>query len=265
MTTTEGLPIPMKRFIDAYDLGVTPRKGLSRWNRDRNWNWAYEKANEKELSAASIRLLDVFNAFMSTTTYSLKDRARVYLRVAKILHLLDEKTIELWGAALIKEYKVIAASTEASFKSDWENSFFYHRFCAECDLSRYSDEYWAASHAVDGLYNMIRLSGPRDTHRNKPLAFDKKNRELLYPHYNINKKLTDREVTEAVGIIRFQYAWRTKNENEQQKINRFVIAHINEMDAVINIIGSRYVDTMEELESLMKQTGATPALAQGAL
>lgn len=265
MTTTEELPVPMKRFIEAYDLGVTPRKGLSRWNRDRQWNWAYEKANEQELSAASIRLLDVFNAFMVFTQYSLKSRAAVYLRVARILHLLDEKTIELWADALVKEYKVVAASEEDTFADDWKQSYFYHRFCAEADITRYSSEYWQAEHAVEGLYNMIRLSAPRDKHRNKPLIFERNARELLAPHYNLNRKLSDREVLEAKGIIQLHHVWRSHNVDEKQKISRFVAAYAHRMPAVVTLVESRYVDTLEELDSLMKQTGATPALAQGAL
>lgn len=265
MTTTEGLPFPLKRFIDAYDLGVTPRKGLSRWNRDRHWNRAYAEANEKELSAASIRLLDAFNAFMSYTQYSIKSRALVYKRVARVLHLLDEKTIELWGAALIKEYKVVAASDEKNFKSNWDNSFFYHRFCAECDITRYSSEYWTASHAVSGLYNMIRLAAPRDKHTNKPLIFKRDSRELLAPHYNLNHRLSDLEIAEAEGTIRLHYVWRSHNSDEKQKIKRFVAAYVKDMNAAVNLVESRYVDTLEELDSLMKQTGSTPALSHGAL
>jgi hypothetical protein len=265
MTTTEELPVPMKRFIDAYDLGVTPRKAISRWLRNKRWNHAYAEANEQELSAASIKLLDVFNAFMSTTKYSIKERAVVYLRVARILHLLDEKTIELWADALVREFKIVAASEADTFAEDWKQSYFFHRFCAEADISRYSSEYWQAEHAVPGLYNMIRLSGPREKHRNKPLVFESNTRELLAPHYNLNRSLSDREVLEAKGIIELHHVWRSHNADEKQKISRFVAAYAHEMPAVITLVESRYVDTLEELDSLMKQTGATPALSQGAL
>jgi len=265
MTTTEELPVPLRRFIDAYDLGVTPRKGISRWNRDRHWNNAYKEANEQELSAAAIKLLDVFNAFMTFTQYSIKSRAVVYLRVAQILHLLDEKTIELWGAALTKEYKVVNGGSEETFREDWKKAYFFHRFCSECDITQYLSEYWSPRSAVPGLYNMIRLAGARDKHTNKPLVFDRQHRDLLNPHYNVYEKLSDLEIAESEGILRLQYAWRSHNSDEKQKISRFVAIHVHEMDAVISLVESRYVDTMEELESLMQQTGRTPALAQGAL
>lgn len=265
MTTTEELPVPMKRFIEAYDLGVTPRKAISRWFRDKHWNHAYKEANEQALSVASIRLLDAFNAFMACTQYSIKNRAVVYLRVAKILHLLDEKTIGLWADALVKEYKVVAAADEATFAEEWKRAYFYHRFCAEADISRYASEYWQAKHAVPGLYNMIRLSEPREKHRNKPLIFERNTRDLLAPHYNLNRSLSDREVLEAKGIIQLHHVWRSHNADEKQKISRFVAAYAHKMPAVITLVESRYVDTLEELDSLMKQTGTTPALAQGAL
>lgn len=265
MTRNKELPVPLKRFTDAYGIGVKPCKGFSRWIRDRRWNNAYSEAKEHELSPTAIQLIDVFNAFMTTTTFSVKGRVVSYLRVATVLRYLDEETIKMWFDGLVKEYQSVDSSDDSNFKERWKNAYLFHRFCYENRINTYESIYWSPQDAVVNLYNMVRIAAPRDKYRDKPLAFDRQNRELLYPHYDLSEKLSDREVLEVKGILQLQNAWRTRNEEEKQKLGRFVVAYVDQIPAVISLLESRYVDTLEELDSLMKQTGDTPALSQGAL
>lgn len=260
------LPVPLKRFTEAYDLEIKQRNFIGRWLRYNSWNSAYKEAQEDKLPPVAIKFLDLFNAFRTGLGASPSRQAENYYRVAAILHLLDEDVIELWFKEISREYRhYFAATNEFEHKERWENSHFFHKFCNESGISSYSRDYWRASYSVPGLTNRIRLASALDRH-GVPLIFDQAQMKLLLPHYVVARDiLTGEEIAEAKGILRLQYAWKTTNEDEKQKIKRFVAVHVNDMDAAINLIESRYVHTLEELDSLMHQTGSTPALSQGAL
>lgn len=262
--TTKPVPVALKRFTDAYDMGITERKFLGGWLRDHHWNKAYKTADESKLSPTAIKLIDLFNAFMSMTTYTPKNLALAYSRVARALHHIDDATISLWFKELEREYKAVLSSDD-DITDQWKRSYFFTEFTHICEITRYSEEFFWPESFAPRLTTVIRLAGPKAKYTGEPLIFSRKNADLLYPHYSIHEYLNDREILEAEGILRLHEAWRTSDDHEQQKIKRFVMTYADKMDAALAIMELRYVDTLEQLDSLMQQTGDTVALSEGAL
>ena len=261
MTEAKPLPVPLKRYSDAYRLELNDMKPFARWRRDAHWNYAYKEADEGRLDEPRLRVIDLFNAFMYYTDTSEKIKSIYYRRVArKIFHVEDESVL-LWERVLQKEFQIAKNSTTTD---EWKSMRFFHKFVDLFDLTRYSDEYSRDTDDAKYISNAIRLVGAKDR-SGAPLVFDTRNVKLLLPHFNLHHELAPRDLLEAEGVLKLQHAWKTTNDEEKQKIKRFVAAHAEEIDAALLIIDSRFVNTLEQLESFMEQAGSTSALMDGAL
>lgn len=211
------------------------------------------------MDESRIRFLDLFNAMTAHSALSEKLRSIYYRRAACQLFHLDDDAVLLWEKAIRKDY-ITATTTD----EEWKNLHYFNNFIDFCSITRYSDEYHADHYDAKMISNAIRLAGPRNRN-GYPLIFIRSNRELLAPHYRLRDELSSRDLLEAEGILKLHEAWKTTNDEEKQKIKRFVAAHAHEIDAAITIIESRFVNTLEQLESFMEQSGETSALMDGAL
>lgn len=261
------IPLPIKRYTDAYGLEVSDLNPYKRWLRDIRWNSAYEEAKEDGLSPLSIEFLDLFNAFLLMfTSINSKHRAIAYRRAAQHLHLMDEETIGLWFNAMKKEHMALSNASKEEYSKLYDKAFYFEQLISLFSIHRYSEDYWSPSYAIPEIYNSIRIAGAKDRHTGKPLVFTERHAHLLVPHYDLyQRKLSDRELLESEGILALHDVWKTTNDEEKQKIKRFVSAHAEDMNAVLAIVGSRYVDSLEQLEALHEQGGKATALMDGAL
>jgi hypothetical protein len=263
--TDKQVPVPLKRFADAYGFSIEPKNAFTRWLRNNHWNRAYKIEKQCDLSPAAIRFIDLFNAFYAYTSNSVKTRAIVYSRVARLAHYMDDASIDLWFKEMKREFDSLTGESEEGFKAQWKKCYSLPEFVHLGNLNTMLEEYWVAYELAPRLNNTIKLIGPKDKHSGVPLIYSRRHADLLHPHFDLDAPMNDKLVLEAEGILRLHYAWRTTDDNEKQKIKRFVAAYAEEMNAVIALVESRYVDSLEQLDSLMQQTGSTASLAEGAL
>jgi hypothetical protein len=89
--------------------------------------------------------------------------------------------------------------------------------------------------------------------------------KLLLPEYPLwDRRLTDGEIHAAAGFLKLHNAWMVHDEAERQKIKRFMAVYADEADRAVQIVQSRFVSTLEQLEDLLQQSQAA-AIMDGAL
>jgi hypothetical protein len=239
--------------------------GMKLRRHERLWRAAYKELDqEKGLSPAAIELLDVLNAFVRMTRQSEKSLAQAYVTMGVHARMLDDVSIKLWDKAIRAEYNHLQdPDLDADeFSIRFKHSWHFHFFANESDAF-HDTFYLSFSRNVRLLSNVIRMTGAKDRD-GKPLIFAQRQRDLLQPHYNVYEEMSDDDRLESVGVMRLHHAWKTTDDGERQKIKRFVTAHADEMDSVIALVESRYVDSLDHLETLM-MSSASPALMEGVL
>lgn len=232
---------------------------------ERLWRNAYKEMNEeKGFSPDAMELIDVLNAFARISGYSEKSRAQAYVTMGSHVSLLDDVDARLWHKAILAEYTYVnSADIDADeFRLRFKGAHHFHYFANESDAFQ-EPYYLDVRRNVIMLGNAIRMAEVKDRD-GKPLIFERRQRELLFPHYHVYEEMSDLDRLEAVGVMRLHYAWKTTDDGEKQKIKRFVTAHANEMDSAIALVKSRYVDSLDHLETLMASS-ASPALMEGVL
>lgn len=264
MTERSKIAPPRQRLSKIENSHLDPITGWKLRYHESVWRSAYKAAyNEKDLSPAALELVDILNAFIRVCNYSERARSLAYVTLAAHIRGLDEVTVKLWFDAISSEYRIIdAADGKDDFKRKFKEAKNFHFFLDET-RAFHESYYLDVPRNVHNLTNSIRMTSATDRD-GCPLVFKRSQRDLLYPHYSLFKEMTDRDRLEAVGIMKLHHAWKTTDDGEKQKIKRFVTAYAEEMDSAVAIVKSRYVDSLDHLESLMEAAG-TPALMEGAL